>query len=44
MAYLKFLQTKELLSCTVIPQGEHIVSLIFQNPQDVNLDGFSRNY
>ena len=41
MAYLKFLQTKELLPCTVIPQGEHIISLIFQNPQDVNLDGFN---
>ena len=41
MAYLKFLKTKELLPCTVIPQGEHIVSLNFQNPQDVNLDGFN---
>lgn len=41
MAYLKFLQTKELLSCTVIPQGEHIVSLSFENPQDVNLNGFN---
>ena len=36
MAYLKFLQTKELLPCTVIPQGAHIVSLSFENPQDVN--------
>ena len=41
MAYLKFLKTKELLPCTVIPQGEHIVLLNFQNPQDVNLDGFN---
>ena len=41
MAYLKFLQTKELLPCTVIPQGAHIVSLSFENPQDVNLNGFN---
>lgn len=41
MAYLNFLKTKELLPCIVIPQGEHIVSLNFQNPQDVNLSGFN---
>lgn len=40
MAYLRFLDSEDLISCKVIPVGENIVSLVFPADIEVNTSGF----
>lgn len=40
MAYLKFLDSNDLLTCTVVPQGKNLVSLKFKDSVVVNTSGF----
>lgn len=40
MAYLRFLDSKELIRCKVIPESEHLVLLSFPGDIVVNISGF----
>lgn len=41
MAYIRFLNSKKILPCRVIREREHIVSLSFPEPMEVNTSGFN---
>lgn len=41
MAYLKFQNSKSLVKCDVIPQGQNVVTLKFDSSVVVNTSGFS---
>lgn len=40
MAYLKFLDSKKIIQCTVVPESEHIVTLKFHDAVTVDTSGF----
>ena len=40
MAYLKFLDSKKIIQCTVVPESEHIVTLKFHDAVTVDKSGF----
>lgn len=40
MAYIRFLNSKKLIPCKVIPGGKHVVSLSFSKKTKVNTSGF----
>lgn len=40
MAYVKFLNSEELIPCMVLPEKEHVVTLSFPDTASVNTSGF----
>ena len=40
MAYLKFLDFKKIIQCTVVPESEHVVTLKFKDSVTVDKSGF----
>lgn len=41
MAYIRFLNSRKMIKCKVIPEGEHVVSLSFHKTAKVNTSGFN---